>query len=59
MKDLDFLAFVKEVKIKHEKNSKKHSIIDILSHDADFFAQTNIIDYSLLLGVINNPVEIH
>jgi hypothetical protein len=33
----------------------KKKLIDIINKDAEFFAQNNIIDYSLLVGVHNKP----
>lgn len=50
LKDLDFLAKKDVFKVGSENRAK---ILEILRQDAQFFADNNIIDYSLLVGVHN------
>ena len=50
LKDLDFLNKKDVFKVGHEN---KQRIAHILRLDAQFFAENNIIDYSLLVGVHN------
>ena len=50
LKDLDFLNKKDIFKVGHEN---KQRIIEILRMDSQFFAQNNIIDYSLLVGIHN------
>lgn len=58
LKDLDFIDHVKKIKFLMPANSGKQKLEDILTKDAQFFADTNILDYSLLLGRLKNPEEI-
>lgn len=50
LKDLDFLQKKDVFKVGHENKEK---IVKILRQDAQFFADNNIIDYSLLVGIHN------
>ena len=50
LKDRDFLNKNDIIKVGHEN---KQRIMQILRLDAQFFAENNIIDYSLLIGVHN------
>ena len=50
LKDLDFLSKKAEFKVGDEN---KRRIVNILQQDAQFFADNNIIDYSLLVGIHN------
>ena len=50
LKDNDFLDKKEVFKVGHENRQK---ILEILRQDAQFFADNNIIDYSLLVGVHN------
>lgn len=50
LKDLDFLQKKDIFKVGHENREK---IVNILRQDAQFFADNNIIDYSLLVGIHN------
>ena len=50
LKDLDFLNKKDVFKVGHENRTR---ILEILRQDAQFFAENNIIDYSLLVGVHN------
>lgn len=69
MKDLDFRDHVGQVLLSNPKISHRPSLNrlnlqparplhTILASDAAFFALNNIIDYSLLLGVIQNTDEV-
>ena len=53
LKDLDWMENVKVLNI-IQNEDQKHKLEDILARDAQFFEETNIIDYSLLLGVVKN-----
>jgi len=54
MKDLDFIHLNKSfkshfgLKISNEDRTK---LLDIIEHDVKFFADSNIMDYSMLIGV--------
>lgn len=50
LKDLDFLNKKDSFKVGHDN---KQRIMQILRQDAQFFAENNIIDYSLLVGIHN------
>ncbi len=50
LKDLDFLNKKEVFKVGHENRER---LVKILRRDAQFFAENNIIDYSLLVGVHN------
>ena len=54
MKDNDFIKFKKEVKLPADKYQE---LMNTLNKDATFLAKSNIIDYSLLLGEIDNTDE--
>ncbi|CDW73973.1 phosphatidylinositol-4-phosphate 5-kinase family protein [Stylonychia lemnae] len=55
LKDLDFIDNIKHIRFTREPNDTKPRLEDILVKDAEFFAQTKILDYSLLLGRLKNP----
>ena len=63
MKDNDFTKFYKGKIILDETPelmmslNKQQTFKQVIQKDADFFAKTNIIDYSLLVGQIKNPME--
>ena len=50
LKDLDFINKKEIFKVGHEN---KQRLMSILRQDAQFFAENNIIDYSLLVGIHN------
>lgn len=50
LKDVDFLSKKEVFKVGPEN---KQRIMEILRLDAQFFAENNIIDYSLLVGIHN------
>ena len=63
LKDNDFTKFFRGKVILDEsedmmaKLDKKESFNNVIKSDAAFFAKTNIIDYSLLLGEILTPLD--
>ncbi|EGR34874.1 phosphatidylinositol-4-phosphate 5-kinase, putative [Ichthyophthirius multifiliis] len=48
LKDLDFIENKQKILINYEKYIQ---FMDIIQKDAEFFAQNNIMDYSLLVGI--------
>jgi hypothetical protein len=52
LKDLDFIDHFK--KIEFIRNEGKPKLEDILERDAHFFAEVEIIDYSVLIGKLLN-----
>eukprot|EP00347_Sterkiella_histriomuscorum_P008734 403343955 len=59
LKDLDFMDHIRQIRfINFRWQSQKPKIEEILTKDAEFFAQTKILDYSLLLGRLKDPEEI-
>ena len=58
LKDLDFMQYIKQIQLNHKIDDKRPRLEEILASDATFFARTNIIDYSLLLGEIRNSEEL-
>lgn len=66
LKDNDFTKHVKSIEFALTNDqldesqlliTKKSTLIQILKDDADFLAKCSIIDYSLLLGEIEDPAD--
>lgn len=66
LKDNDFTKHVKNIELIEPKHcpdtsailaKKRHTLIEILKADADFLGACQIIDYSLLLGEIEDDAD--
>lgn len=51
MKDMDFIDWKEIIDIEHEEEWE--ILLSTIKKDSDFLASCNILDYSLLLGVID------
>jgi hypothetical protein len=57
MKDNDYIKHVKHITFVEEPSKDNRTMLDILKDDAKFLGRCAIIDYSLLLGEIEDDPE--
>jgi hypothetical protein len=51
LKDLNFIEFTEDVDIQPQQ---KKNLLEIITRDAQFLAENNLMDYSLLLIKVKN-----